>query len=66
MLRPDLWIDGDTDFRLGGLTFRIIHAEGAHSPEDVMLFVVEDRLLFAGDLLFAGRVPFVGNADNKG
>ncbi|GIK87011.1 MAG: MBL fold metallo-hydrolase [Betaproteobacteria bacterium] len=66
VLRPDLWIDGDTDFRLGGLTFRIIHAEGAHSPEDVMLFVVEDRLLFAGDLLFAGRVPFVGNADSKG
>ena len=29
-----------------------------------MLYVVEDRLLFAGDLIFAGRVPFVGNADS--
>jgi glyoxylase-like metal-dependent hydrolase (beta-lactamase superfamily II) len=66
VLQPDLWIEGDTDFRLGGLTFRILFAQGAHSPEDVMLFVVEDRLLFAGDLLFAGRVPFVGNADSKG
>jgi glyoxylase-like metal-dependent hydrolase (beta-lactamase superfamily II) len=63
---PDLWLDGDTDFRLGGLTFRVLHAEGAHTPEDVMLYVVEDRLLFAGDLLFAGRVPFVGTADSKG
>jgi glyoxylase-like metal-dependent hydrolase (beta-lactamase superfamily II) len=63
---PDLWLDGDTDFRLGGLTFRVLHADGAHSPEDVMLYVVEDRLLFAGDLLFAGRVPFVGTADSKG
>jgi glyoxylase-like metal-dependent hydrolase (beta-lactamase superfamily II) len=63
---PDLWLDGDTDFRLGGLTFRVLHAEGAHSPEDVMLYVVEDRLLFAGDLLFAGRVPYVGTADSKG
>ena len=63
---PDLWLEGDTDFKLGGLTFRVLHAEGAHTPEDVMLYVVEDRLLFAGDLLFTGRVPFVGTADSKG
>jgi len=66
VVRPDLWIDGDTDFRMGGLTFRLIFAEGAHSPEDLMMFVVEDRLLFAGDLIFAGRVPFVGSADSSG
>jgi glyoxylase-like metal-dependent hydrolase (beta-lactamase superfamily II) len=63
---PDVWIDGDTDFRLGGLTFRIIYSGGAHSPEDILMLVVEDRVLFAGDLLFAGRVPFVGNADSRG
>ena len=63
---PDLWLEGDTDFKLGGLTFRVLHAEGAHTPEDVMLNVVEDRLLFAGDLVFAGRVPYVGTADSKG
>ena len=66
VLKPDVWIEGDTDFRMGGLTFRIVYADGAHSPEDVMVYVVEERLLFAGDLLFAGRVPFVGNADSKG
>jgi len=63
---PDVWLDGDTDFRMGGLTFRIIYSHGAHSPEDVMLYVVEDKLLFAGDLIFAGRVPFVGSADSAG
>ncbi len=30
------------------------------------MFVVEDRVLFAGDLMFAGRVPFVGTADSRG
>jgi glyoxylase-like metal-dependent hydrolase (beta-lactamase superfamily II) len=63
---PDLWIDGDTSFKLGGFTFRLVYSEGAHSPEDLMMFVEEDRLLFAGDLIFAGRVPFVGNADSAG
>jgi glyoxylase-like metal-dependent hydrolase (beta-lactamase superfamily II) len=66
VLRPDVWVEGDSGFRLGGLTFRIIHAEGAHSPEDIMLYVVEDRVLFAGDLIFSGRLPFVGNADSRG
>jgi glyoxylase-like metal-dependent hydrolase (beta-lactamase superfamily II) len=63
---PDVWLDGDTDFRLGGLTFRLIYSGGAHSPEDMLMYVVEDRILFAGDLIFAGRVPFVGTADSRG
>ena len=66
VVAPDLWLDGDTDFRMGGITFRILYSHGAHSPEDVMMYVVEDKLLFAGDLIFAGRVPFVGNADSAG
>ena len=66
VVKPDLWLDGDTSFRMGGLTFRLIYSEGAHSPEDLMMYVEEDRLLFAGDLIFAGRIPFVGNADSRG
>jgi len=66
IVAPGLWLDGDTDFRLGGLTFRIVFAHGAHTPEDILLFVAEDRVLYAGDLLFAGRLPYVGNADSKG
>jgi glyoxylase-like metal-dependent hydrolase (beta-lactamase superfamily II) len=65
VVAPDLWLDGDTDFRQGGVTFRPIYTGGAHSPEDLMMYVVEERLLFAGDLMFAGRIPFVGNADSK-
>ncbi len=66
VVAPDLWLDGDTTFRMGSLTFNVLYSEGAHSPEDIMMYVVEDRLLYAGDLLFAGRVPFVGNADSAG
>jgi glyoxylase-like metal-dependent hydrolase (beta-lactamase superfamily II) len=66
LVPPDVRIDGDTDFRLGGITFRLIYSGGAHSPEDTLMFVVEDRVLFAGDLIFAGRVPYVGTADSRG
>jgi glyoxylase-like metal-dependent hydrolase (beta-lactamase superfamily II) len=63
---PDRWLEGDADFRLGGLTFRLVHSGGGHSPEDLMMYVVEDRLLFAGDLIFSGRIPYVGNGDSRG
>lgn len=62
---PDLWLSGDTDFSLGGLTFRVRHVGPAHSPEDLALFVDNDGVLFSGDLVFKGRVPFVGEADSR-
>jgi glyoxylase-like metal-dependent hydrolase (beta-lactamase superfamily II) len=65
LVKPDVLVDGDTAFRMGGTSFRILDTGGAHAPDDIMLLVEDDRLLFAGDLLFAGRIPFVGNADSK-
>lgn len=63
--QPDLWLTGDTDFELGGVHFRLRHVGPAHSDEDLVMFVAEDGVLFAGDLVFKGRVPFVGDADSK-
>ncbi|MFN6961948.1 MAG: MBL fold metallo-hydrolase [Rhodocyclaceae bacterium] len=65
IIPADVWLSGDTDFKLGGLTFALRHVGPAHSPEDLALFVVEDGVLFSGDLVFQGRVPFVGEADSK-
>lgn len=63
----DRWLDDDgAEFRLGGVTFRVIYVGPTHSPDDVVLHVVEDEVVFAGDLLFRGRVPFVGNANTRG
>lgn len=62
---PDKWLSGDTDFELGGMHFRVRYVGPAHSPEDLVLFVEEDRVLYVADLVFKGRVPFVGEADSK-
>jgi glyoxylase-like metal-dependent hydrolase (beta-lactamase superfamily II) len=36
----------------------------AHTPEDLVLVLPQLRVLIAGDLVFRGRLPFVGQADS--
>ena len=60
---PDRYLGEDTTFKLGGLTFHVMHAGPAHTPEDLMMLVEEDGVLFVGDLMFTGRIPFVADAD---
>ena len=60
---PDRFVGEDTVFRRGGLTFHVMHAGPAHTPEDLMMMVEEDGVLFVGDLMFTGRIPFVADAD---
>lgn len=65
LVEADKFLEGDTGFELGGVHFTIRHVGPAHSDEDLAMLVKEDRVLFAGDLVFKGRVPFVGEADSK-
>ncbi len=61
----DRWLTGEESFKLGGLSFRVLPVGPAHTLEDLALLVEEERVLFVGDLMFAGRVPFVGDADSR-
>jgi glyoxylase-like metal-dependent hydrolase (beta-lactamase superfamily II) len=63
---PTHFVSGEESFRLGGLTFRVIPVGPAHTVEDLALMVEEEGVLFVGDLMFAGRIPFVGDADSRG
>lgn len=69
LLPADRWLEFGADkqlkFELGGTCFTLLDAGGAHSPEDLMLYVEDAQVLFAGDLFFTGRIPFVGEADSK-
>lgn len=64
LLPADRWLSGDESFELGGLHFSLHHVGPAHSGEDMVMLVKEDGVLFTGDLVFKGRVPFVGDADS--
>ncbi|HBU29773.1 MAG TPA: MBL fold metallo-hydrolase [Thiobacillus sp.] len=63
LLEADRFIQGDMDFEQGGVQFALRHVGPAHSSEDLAMMVKPDRVLYAGDLVFRGRVPFVGDAD---
>jgi len=69
VVAADRWLRFDASpeigFAFGKTKFRLIEVGGAHSPEDIMLWMEDERLLFSGDLYFTGRIPYVGNADSK-
>jgi glyoxylase-like metal-dependent hydrolase (beta-lactamase superfamily II) len=62
----DRWLAADeTTLSVGSYEFRIRHVGPAHTPEDLVVFVPKLGVLFAGDLVFRGRIPFVGQADSR-
>jgi len=63
LIVPDEYIDKDTQFSLGGIKFKIQLIGNAHSQGDLTLLVEPDNVLFSGDLIFEGRIPFVGQAN---
>lgn len=66
LVAPDRWLDQpDTVLRVGTFEFQIRHAGPAHTPEDLVVYVPSRGVLFAGDMVFRGRIPFVGQSDSR-
>ena len=60
---PDITFTQQLTLYLGGKRFVLIYAGPAHSASDSMMMVEPDRILFAGDVVQNGRIPFM-NADD--
>ncbi|MEI6618250.1 MAG: MBL fold metallo-hydrolase [Betaproteobacteria bacterium] len=66
LVPADRWLEAqETQLRVGSFDFVIAHVGPAHTPEDVVVYVRQIGVLFAGDLFFKGRIPFVGQADSR-
>jgi glyoxylase-like metal-dependent hydrolase (beta-lactamase superfamily II) len=65
LVEADEWVDSDKTLRVGGVDFQIKLAGPSHTPEDLVVYLPKDRVLFAGDMVFRSRIPYVGKADSQ-
>jgi cyclase len=59
---PTEVFDERRDLEIGGVRLEVIHF-GAHTPGSAVVRLPEGRVLFAGDLIFEGRYPYLLDAD---
>lgn len=60
---PHLTFDREMRLYLGEKTIQLFHYGHAHSPGDIFIYLPEDQVLFAGDLLWVGFFPNVREAN---
>jgi glyoxylase-like metal-dependent hydrolase (beta-lactamase superfamily II) len=65
LVPADEWVKDRREMTLGGVKFVLQHVGPAHTPEDMAVFLPEKGVLYAGDLVFRSRIPFVGQADSR-
>jgi glyoxylase-like metal-dependent hydrolase (beta-lactamase superfamily II) len=63
LVSPDRYLGEGMQFRLGDVDFIVTVVGEAHSDGDLTLYVMPDRVLFSGDVIFEGRVPFLGDSN---
>ncbi|MEU6767652.1 MBL fold metallo-hydrolase [Streptomyces sp. NPDC046853] len=56
---PTLTFRERATLHVGGLTAELIHVGPAHTTSDIVAWLPEQRVLFAGDVLLPGCTPFV-------
>jgi glyoxylase-like metal-dependent hydrolase (beta-lactamase superfamily II) len=59
------WLSSRTELVVGGVAFVLAPLGPAHTPEDLVVHVPSEGVLFSGDLVFRGRIPFVGHANSR-
>lgn len=65
LVPADEWLDGDKKLVIDGMVFQAKPVGPAHTPEDLAFYLPSEKVLFAGDLVFRSRIPFVGGADSR-
>ncbi len=63
IVKPDKTFSKNKTFDMGDTKIELIHAGTAHSPDDLIMVIKKYGVVFSGDLIFAGRLPFLGGED---
>jgi glyoxylase-like metal-dependent hydrolase (beta-lactamase superfamily II) len=65
LVPADEWLPGGRELLVGGVRFVIVPVGPSHTPEDLVIYLPAEKVLFAGDLVFRNRIPYVGQADSR-
>ena len=65
LVPADEWLITSKMLVVGGVRFDIQPVGPSHTAEDLVVYLPKQKVLFAGDLVFRNRIPFVGQADSR-
>ena len=63
IVKPDKTFIDKQMFDMGDTRIELIHAGPAHAPDDIIMIVHKYGVIFSGDLIFGGRLPFLGGEE---
>ena len=63
IVAPVELFDDSASFEVGGVRFELLHLGPAHAPGDSVMLVKNDGVLFGGDVIYKGRVPFLDSPE---
>jgi len=54
---PTRWLtEADTTLKWGGVTVRVVHRGGGHTPGDSMVWLPQSGVVFTGDVVYVDRI----------
>jgi glyoxylase-like metal-dependent hydrolase (beta-lactamase superfamily II) len=62
---PDRYVDDVMVLTVGETRFQLNVLGDAHSDADMTVYMENERVLYSGDVIFEGRVPFLGSANTR-
>ncbi|MBZ2168062.1 MBL fold metallo-hydrolase [Marinobacter sp. F4216] len=62
LIAPDKTFESDVSLELGDYRFSIVHAGPAHAPDDTLMMVEPAGVLFSGDIIQSGRIPYLASS----
>lgn len=62
LTKPDVTVKDRYSFKLGEKNFVILSMTPAHTNTDIVVYLPKEKVLFAGDLVYKNRIPFVGDS----
>ena len=65
LVAADEWLHGTQELVIGSVRLVVQPVGPSHTAEDLVVYMPQKKVLFAGDLVFRNRIPYVGQADSQ-